>query len=169
MLLFAIEIIWNDKGGDAYDFLEQILVDKPKNLGIASMNDSYLMENLNKYGPALVAGFKVSTDFTNMNTWQHVGSWNENSIGRHAMLLICHRKTEYGMRYLLQNWWDQKPWIEVDLEYLNSSKALIYFIKESQTDMGDFINSFEQHVECESGLDASENFIPETFKSKPMC
>ena len=64
-------------------------------------------------------------------------------------------------RYLLQNWWKSKPYVEVDVDYLLSSKATFHFIKEKQLEMGDYPTNLEALVECESGIDASENFIPD--------
>ena len=77
------------------------------------------------------------------------------------MVLVGYRIVDGKKRYLLQNWWKSKPYVEVDIEYLLDSEATIHFIKERQMEMGDYPTSFETLVECEPGLDASEHFIPE--------
>jgi len=40
-------------------------------------------------------------------------------------------------------------------------KVTVHFIKEKQLEMGDYPANLEALVECESGIDASENFIPD--------
>ena len=116
---------------------------------------------LNSYGPALVSGFAVAKEFIGID-WQHLGEYKVKKFeGRHAMALVGYRIVDGKKRYLLQNWWKDKPYVEVDVDYLLSSKATIHFIKEKQIEMGDYPVSLETLVECESGMDACENFIPE--------
>jgi hypothetical protein len=60
---------------------------------------------MEKYGPALIQGFKVESKF-NSDSWQHIGGNTNDSIGFHAMVLIGYRYNEDGEpRYLIQNWW----------------------------------------------------------------
>ena len=47
-----------------------------------------------------------------------------DSTGLHAMVLVGVRKNGNGPRYLLQNWWSKKPFVEVDADYLKSSWKL---------------------------------------------
>ena len=157
--------IWNNKGGDSLDFLENILKEKPGVDGIASRQTDTLCNDdldalLKSYGPGLVSGFAVAKDFIGTD-WQHLGKYLEKCEGRHAMVLVGYRIADGKKRYLLQNWWKSKPYVEVDVEYLLSSKAAIHFIKEKQMEMGDYPTNLEALVECESGIDASENFIPD--------
>lgn len=158
--------IWNNKGGDSFDFLENILKERPESESIVSLSNKVLAETemdslLKSYGPALVSGFAVAKAFTGTD-WQHLGKYKvEKFEGRHAMVLVGYRVVDGKKRYLLQNWWKSKAYIEVDVDYLLSSKATIHFIKERQTEIGDYPTNFEALVECESGIDASENFIPD--------
>ena len=158
--------IWNNKGGDSLDFLKRILMEKPGIDGIASrqtdtLSNDDLDDLLKAYGPGLVSGFCVTQDFTGTD-WKHLGKYKvETFQGRHAMVLVGCRNVDGKKRYLLQNWWKPKPYVEVDVDYLLSSKATIHFIKEKQFRMGNYPTSNEVLVECESGLDASENFIPD--------
>ena len=160
------EHIWNNKGGDSLDFLKNILKEKPEAKNIVALSYSSLENSdigglLKSYGPGLVSGFSVATDFIDPN-WQHLGEYKvERFEGRHAMVLVGYRIVDGQKRYLLQNWWKSKPYVEVDADYLLSSEAIIHFIKEKQMKMGDYPTSFESLVECESGIDASENFIPD--------
>ena len=158
--------IWNNKGGDSLDFLENILKNKPGVDGIASRQTDTLgkddLDNLLKaHGPGLVSGFVVADAFIG-NGWQHLGEYKgEKFKGRHAMVLVGYRIVDEKKRYLLQNWWKSKPYVEVDVGYLLSSKATVHFITKPQMEMGDYPTSSEAYVECESGIDASENFIPD--------
>lgn len=159
------EHIWNNKGGDSFDFLENILKEKPKAGNIyhcSNLNDLDNMDELlRQFGPGLVSGFHVAENFASPE-WQHVGEYNvEKFEGRHAMVLVGYRIVDGKKRYLLQNWWKTKPYVEVDVDYLLSSDAIIHFIKEKQIEMGDYPTNLEALVECESGIDCSENFVPE--------
>jgi len=160
------EHIWNNKGGDSLEFLENILKTRPDSETIVTLSNKVLakteMDNLLKsYGPGLVSGFCVAKDFVGTN-WQHLGKYKVNKFeGRHAMVLIGYRIVDGNKRYLLQNWWKTKPYIEVDVDYLLSSDATVHFIQEKQLEMGDYPTNLEALVECESGIDCSENFVPE--------
>ena len=160
------EHIWSNKGGDSWDFLNNILENKPKSRIISTASDASLLdfdlpEKLRAYGPGLVSGFKVTKEFA-LDEWQHLGEYSsETFLGRHAMVLVGYRTVNEKKRYLLQNWWKAKPYIEVDANYLFSSDAIIRFIKEPQMEMGRYPTSYETLVECDAGMDASENFTPE--------
>jgi hypothetical protein len=160
--------IWNNKGGDSLGFLESILKEKPRVGGIVSrytthgLRDDDLDRLLKRYGPGLVSGFAVAKDFDGSD-WQHLGHYEVDKFeGYHAMVLVGCRVVDGKKRYLLQNWWKKKPYIEVDVDYLLSSKAAVHFIKKTQSGMGDYPTNHESLVECEAGIDASENFYPET-------
>jgi hypothetical protein len=157
--------IWDNKGGDSLTFVKNILKEKPKSRNIlhcSSLNDLDSMnEYLYLYGPGLVSGFCVSEAFIGTD-WQHLGDYEVEKLeGRHAMVLVGYRIVDGKKRYLLQNWWKSKPYVEVDVDFLLSSEATIHFITEKQMEMGDYPSNLEALVECESGIDASENFIPE--------
>ncbi|KAI8898807.1 hypothetical protein BC833DRAFT_588216 [Globomyces pollinis-pini] len=160
------EQIWNDKGSDSWEFLRSILKKRPKSKQIISLVNESLAQTdmgalLQEHGPALVSGFCVTEEFITEN-WQHLGEHNEENFkGRHAMVLVGYREVDGNKRYLLQNWWKTKAYVEVDVDYLLSSDTTIHFIKEKQIEMGDYPASYQTLVECESGIDACENFLPE--------
>jgi hypothetical protein len=160
------EQIWNNEGGDSLDFLENILKERPDSENILTLSNNVLADTemdklVQSYGPGLVSGFCVAKDFIGTE-WQHLGDYEvEKFEGRHAMVLVGCRIVDGKKRYLLQNWWKSKPYVEVDVDYLLSSEATIHFIMEPQKEMGDYPTSLETLVECESGIDASENFIPD--------
>jgi hypothetical protein len=151
--------IWLNKGGDSHAFLEKILVQDPVPVfdSVSAKHD--LASSLLQYGPGLVSGFKVEKKF-NSDKWKHIGTQKIDSTGLHAMVLVGFRKQGNGIRYLLQNWWKTKPFIEVDADYLESCGAIAHFMKTVQDRMGEFPTNSHDHVECEM-LDAEEIFDPE--------
>jgi len=151
--------IWSNKVGNSTVFLDKILLQDPVPV-IHSLSPHYDLEpSLHQYGPGLVSGFKVETNF-NSNLWEHIGTRKIESSGRHAMVLVGIRKENDVPRYLLQNWWKKKPFVEVDAEYLVSCGAFIHFMESVQNRMGEFPTNSHNHVECEM-LDAEETFAPE--------
>jgi hypothetical protein len=130
-------LIWENKGSSSVEFLEGILADRPTPTEIKAVaGDSFLSVDLAKclfdYGPGLVSFFEVRPEFDQADRWSHTGSSSGQSRGRHAMLLVGHRKHNGKSRFLLQNWWKNKPYVEVDLSYLISSGCSIAFVKRPQ-------------------------------------
>jgi hypothetical protein len=158
--------IWRNEGGDSLDFFETIWkkklgpLDSESYINLEELNN--LREQIDKYGPGLVSGFSVTKDFTG-EQWQHTGFFRRSEfLGYHAMVLIGYRMVGEGQyRYLLQNWWRNKPYVEVDGEYLRSSWAKVHFMTKPILEMGEYPKNNEALVECPNGLDAPENFIPE--------
>jgi len=153
--------IWSNKGGDSKVFLEKILLQDPVPLIHSFSPDFDLESSLHQYGPGLVSGFKVDKNFDS-KLWEHIGMRKIDSdlSGRHAMVLVGIRKENDVPRFLLQNWWKEKPFVEVDADYLVSCGALIHFVRSVQNQMGQFPTNSHNHVECEM-LDAEETFAPE--------
>jgi hypothetical protein len=152
--------IWKYEGGDSREFLLEILHSANETRFISCSGELDLPHYLHLYGPGLIQGFKVDETF-NSNIWQHLGDTRIiNFQGRHAMVLVGYRMEHGQPRYLIQNWWMKKPFVEVDAEYLVSCGAVIHFVKTTQTQMSQqFTTNMHDHVECE--LDAPENFAPE--------
>jgi hypothetical protein len=115
---------------------------------------SDMKELLLEYGPGLVRKFQVEKSFIS-NSTLHIGRKNSVTIGSHAMLLVGVREEGNQLRYLLQNWWKKKPFVEVDFEYLLSCQPSINFVITKQTEIGNYSTNFHDHVECEL-LDAPE-------------
>ena len=157
--------IFRDRGGNSVAFLEQILMNQDgiKDTSAADMRDPYtgkmntenVVRRLKSYGPALVARFSVYPGFRNKTQFVHRGSelltQQTNPEGLHAMVLVGHRKTSSGEdRFLLQNWWKEKPFAEVDVAYLDQCKAGINFVTSEQTAIPTrFEQGTARHVEFE--------------------
>jgi hypothetical protein len=76
----------------------------------------------------------------------------------HAMILIGYRYENHEVRYLIQNWWKMKPFVEVDVSYLHSCHAITHFVETPQYEIGNFQTNFHDHVEC-GMLDSPENLV----------
>jgi len=122
--------IFNNQGGDSKGFLLSIL---QSNSIIISSDIATHVANYANYGVALVSQFRVHDDFDNVNIRHHYGSPYGNYIGLHAIALVGHRNSNGKQYYLLQNWWKEKQFVEVDDEYLERSLAYVNYIKTPQT------------------------------------
>ena len=77
------------------------------------------------------------------------------------MLVIgSHTDNSTGKRwYLLQNWWKQKQFVQVDEEYLKASEATVYFVETPQQGIpSDFPTTYARYVENENCIDKSETY-----------
>ena len=151
--------IWDDEGGDSQTFLKNILVKTPTPMFLARSGTDELESYLKSFGPALISRFEVEEAFDSVN-WQHIGSMTTASKGNHAMVLVGIRKEGDATRYLVQNWWKKKAFVEMDGEYLSACGAVVNFVQTQQTAMGAYPNNAHDHVECEM-LDAQETFNSE--------
>ena len=113
------------------------------------------------YGPALVQGFRVENKFIS-DSLIHSGDAHTiiESLGQHAMVLIGYRYENGQPRYLFQNWWKNKPFVDVNVDYIEACGVILHFVETPQTQMGKFTSNMHNHVECEM-LDSRENFAPE--------
>lgn len=127
--------VLDDDGGSSFDYLNGILQpgSKIKALEVENDHRSHLLE----YGPGLVSGFKVYSDFLVKDVHKHQQPQaNSTYIGLHAMVLVGARVDSSGNHsYLLQNWWSGKQFVEVSQEYLAfcSQPQIIYYVGTPQT------------------------------------
>ncbi len=97
-----------------------------------NLHQNDILENLKLYGPGLVTGFQIERKFQKSESFSHCGSFSEDIIGSHAMVLVGFRKDANGKEFvLLQNWWALLQFVECDAEYFAASGATIYFCKGS--------------------------------------
>jgi len=152
--------IFRDEGGSSRAFLAQILANTSGLVGFdcTSMVDEdvgqaiihRIIKNLKEFGPALVSGFMVTENFLDAKTHQHLCQDSSNEFGLHAMVLVGHRKDGGQDRFLLQNWWSDKSFIEVDAEYLAGQRASLVFVQSDQPDIPvQFSRNSARHVELE--------------------
>jgi hypothetical protein len=102
--------IFYDGGGSSHSMLKYILMK-----GSKSFASDNLVYNLRRFGPGLVSLFEVHEEFTEKTKFSYSGKPKGDFIGLHAMVLIGHRKDSNGKDiFLLQNWWKDKQFIEVN-------------------------------------------------------
>jgi hypothetical protein len=99
-------------------FLEEILDNG------TSLNDTSVhlinAEFLKRHGPVLLPQVNMMSDFCAHGKLVHTGEPTGTYTGQHAMLLIGVRSEGGSPRFLLQNWWMDCQFVEVDLDYLLS-------------------------------------------------
>lgn len=125
--------VFADEGGSSLKFLRTLLAAGSL---VESTGTERYQEWLQLHGPALVANFEVYPDFLNQRVHKHYGSPPTGSSprGQHAMVLVGARVDESGRRlFLLQNWWKEKQFVEVDEEYLKRCGAVVHFITTPQS------------------------------------
>lgn len=150
--------VFDDNGGSSVRFLRAIL--EPGSVVIAA-DSSRFKECLALYGPGLVSGFEVHTDFKDESVHKHHGLPVGDSLGQHAIVLMGVR-SDPGTgeeRFILQNWsvgchasaspgclaslvcplcyapssrWLRKQFVEVSPSYLEACDATVYFDKTPQ-------------------------------------
>jgi hypothetical protein len=91
---------------------------------------SKILEELRQY-PALVSNFKVSQDFLKGGlSFTQPYYLGKDFVGFHAMLLVGGRVKDGKYFFLLQNWWENRSFIEVSAEYMYSAEATISFVEQ---------------------------------------
>lgn len=151
--------IWRGRGGDSEAFLRQILLKQPAPNLLTRRGSDEMESYLKSFGPALISRFSVEEAFDS-EEWQHLGPATTATTGKHAMVLVGVRKECGSTRYLVQNWWEKKAFVEMDGAYLEAREALINFVQTPQTAMGSYLTNAHNHVKCEM-LDAQETFNSE--------
>jgi hypothetical protein len=102
--------IWEDAGGDSVEFLKHILVqDSQPEISTPDSDGSTWLTSLKEHGPLLVSGAEIEDVFLNGDATSFCGGLTTEIHGRHAMVLVGHRRDSSGRNlFLLQNWWRRK-------------------------------------------------------------
>ena len=131
---------------------------------VGEANSAKVVKNLHTHGPALVSKFQVHRpEFrTSTDRTVYTGPATGDVKGSHAMVLVGHRVDDAtgAHRFLIQNWWSRKPFVEVDAQYLASSSAMLTFVPTPQPRIPEsFAVNDAAHVELE--MDVAEQAEPE--------
>ena len=149
--------IFNDKGGSSHTMLKSIL--EPYSI-ISSIGLQNIGQCLKEFGPILVSGFEVFEDFRKAELSSYHGNPVGKFLGLHAMIIIGSRTNENKNIYLLQNWWKQMQFVEVDEVYLKQCNPTLYYVETPQYKIPDkFATDSVRYAENEN-LDKPES-IPE--------
>ncbi len=163
--------IMSNTGGHSIAFLKNLLqlkdhgaLEKPdiKSLAIPNL--------LKEYGPGLISSMEIWSCFYDQTKDVHLTSPSGLMIGHHSMVLVGFRLEGTEIRYLLQNWWENKAFIEVNAFYLRATGAILTFCTAPQTSIpSTFATNYSRHVECSPLLEACE-FLPyETRRLFYVC
>jgi hypothetical protein len=114
----------------AKQLLQDILLPDSNILEVRQLAD--LPQQLEKLGPALVSSFRVEKRFMADDDFRFTESTIGEKVGLHAMALVGYRKEGSDLRFLIQNRWVSKPFVEVSQEYLLATHAKIYFVTTPQ-------------------------------------
>jgi hypothetical protein len=141
--------VFDDKGWDSRVYLESLLL--PHCILTGSVPMEWYAEYLRLYGPALVSAFRVHEDFSDHAVHHHYDANSGKFVGLHAMVLVGAREDEiHGWCFLLQNWWLNKQFVEVNAAYLERSAANVFFIKTPQNHMNTNLPTVEgRWFECD--------------------
>ena len=98
--------------------------------------------------PALVSGFKVFSYFQNSNDVSFIGkAVIKTRKGTHVMVHIGSRISVEGYFFLIQNWWQDRHFIEVSAEYMHHCGAIITSVNKTITMRRDDLIHAETSVE----------------------
>lgn len=128
-----------DNGGSSLAFMREI--NRHVNLKLCSYVIPDLSSQLFKvvceeimsrlrHRPALVSNFHIDETFMRGGVSFLEGNVDHHALkGMHAMMLIGCRKNAQGeFVFLMQNWWNNRYFIEVSAAYLESARSTITFI-----------------------------------------
>ena len=109
------------EGTNAYQVLNAILL--PNSLPQTCLFGG-ILSVLRTHGPVLLPMWGVTDDFLHSDSWRHIGS-TADFVGHHSMIVVGSRvnPNDGTVRVLLQNWWRNKQFIEVDEAYYSSCIA----------------------------------------------
>jgi len=127
-------------GGNSMQFLQKLASPAAPDLVVLSPAElrergavARVVKLFKKHGPALISGFSTNDAFRGMTSFRFLAAdlSPTDSDGSHAMALVGWRCAGRGdIRFLLQNWWKCKQFIEVSLAYLSSRHASLSWLQE---------------------------------------
>lgn len=117
-------------GGSSHEIAQLLLSPNPSLFSASSVAD--ITKMLRRWGPGLVTNFSIENSFLRDSTRvTYRGAFTSEIQGRHSMVCIGSREAEDGaVLLLLQNWWPQKQFVEIDQAYLEQSGASIWFSRK---------------------------------------
>ena len=142
--------IFRNDGQSSSSMLKRILEPGSK---IISTHLNFVEQNLKEFGPLLVSGFSVFPDFQQPSSVHH-GLPEGTRKGSHAMIIIGVRKTAERDFYLLQNWWRNQPFVEVDKQYMIECEPSCWYVPTPQERIPDRLPQYQERwAENEMYLD----------------
>lgn len=164
-----------DKGGKAIDEFKNLstyTIKRNDEISASDLSGDVAMSLLKQCGVGLVTGFYVDDDFCLTDKYSHTGSVtvDPKKKTRHAMVLVGVRKERStGIVWLLlQNWWKEKQFVQVTLEYFQSSKSTVYFPTQTHTKFKEGFtvteDNFNETSFDDGGEDEEDEYLEECFE-----
>ena len=136
----------SDSGGHSLESLPQLTGLSESD--IITLNSTHLrryrasvadevMRYFDEYGPGLISNLVVTHDLRNNAIARHDGACAtahpidaKRDTERHAMVFVGYRTDAATgeLKLLVQNWWAEKQFLEMDLDYLIARSASLSFI-----------------------------------------
>jgi hypothetical protein len=127
------EYIINNAGGSSLAAALVIMGEMAETLSFVTSIEDYatILSLLKKRGPALADVHQLHHDFQEPGKFAYRGLPAGTTSG-HAMTLIGVRQDENNqVYYLLQNFWQDKPGVEVGQDYFLASGGMLIFMAEN--------------------------------------
>ena len=158
-----------DEGGGSKKTLQDICrlkVDELHNVCLPSPDSSIYVSSCDEIlhkvadAPALVSCFTVYDEFLLPGKCSYDGVPIEDDnkkYDRHAMVLIGARKSaDQKYFFLLQNWWENKYFVEVSGEYMSYCGGIVTFVKKAVYRTANFFETYQSDY-AETSVDCPES------------
>ena len=133
--------------GEILDKGSEIVETSPENIS---------RETFEKFGPGLLSTFDVCDDFLDAHVLSHTGGPGRRYAGGHSMVVLGVRKEGGSRIFLLQNWWQDKQFVEVSEDYMSCTDCTVYFVHTPQTFEGDSLPSYSDKFADHEGVDCQD-------------
>jgi hypothetical protein len=146
--------IFQDTGGHSIEFLRHILgLETYEYFEKPDVKSEDIPLFLTRFGCGLISSMVIYSNIYDSST--HLisprTSGDTKVQGYHAMVLVGYRrdpKTQ-ELRYLLQNWWKNLSFLDVNSHYLRACNAILTFVNLPQFSIPQsFSTNFHRHVEA---------------------
>jgi hypothetical protein len=133
--------IVNDVGGDARDIAEDIMPDTSHQAIPSGTSFEKVRDMMKDHGPGLVSIYNLYSDIHEPGTFSYTGTRPKKMKGEvrtgHAMVAVGVRKDANDkVHLLLQNFWEDKEFLEVDYDYLKASNGKLHFFRVVGMELG---------------------------------
>ena len=159
------KLITHVGGGSSREILKMLL-EPDSAIFVASIPDE-VCRNLHRYGPGLITNFNIEHKFRSEQV-SYSGKFTSPVQGSHSMVCVGYRKqiihSKETIFFLMQNWWENKQFVECDSDYLEESCASVWFTRKQHVTLPAFSSTtMAEYAEAEQ-LDGDDYALEEWRK-----
>lgn len=156
--------IFFNSGGHSVELLRNLLqLSNHETFEKPDVKSTEIPEMMHKYGPVLVSSMEIWSCFYDQSKQVYTGLPMGKTNGFHALVLVGYRFEGTKIRYLLQNWWKDKAFVECDVDYLRACGVSLTLCTNPQTNIpSTFETNFNRSVEMTSDFECCEYLPLET-------